>query len=106
MDLTLDINDELYPVQVREKLALVLSAGLSMDGKADDGSYDQNIKDSLADKYEYVMHGKVYKYDSISASKVAVYISYGGLLMRLEGDPRHVSEISIGSNLYLLLRKV
>ena len=36
----------------------------------------------------------------------AVYISFGGLLMRLEGDPRHYAEITVGSNLYLLIRKI
>lgn len=36
----------------------------------------------------------------------AVYVSYGGLLMRLEADPRLFQDITIGSNLYLLMRKL
>lgn len=36
----------------------------------------------------------------------AVYVSYGGLLMRLEADLRLFQDITIGSNLYLLMRKV
>lgn len=35
----------------------------------------------------------------------SVYISYGGLLMCLEGDFRHLQNISLGENLYLLMRK-
>ena len=36
----------------------------------------------------------------------AVYASYGGLLMSLEGDPRHLSELLVGNNIYLLLKKL
>lgn len=36
----------------------------------------------------------------------AVYVSYGGLLMRLEADPRLFQDVTIGSNIYLLIRKL
>lgn len=34
----------------------------------------------------------------------AMYISYGGLLMRLEGEPRHLKGFSSGQNVYLLAK--
>ena len=34
-----------------------------------------------------------------------VLISYGGLLMCLEGDPRQMQDLDIGKNFYLLMRK-
>jgi len=37
---------------------------LNIDVKAgDDGTYDQSGRKTLADQYEYVMYGKVYKYE-------------------------------------------
>lgn len=35
----------------------------------------------------------------------SVYISYGGLLMCLEGDYRHLQNLTVGENIYLLMRK-
>jgi RNA polymerase Rpb8 len=37
---------------------------------------------------------------------MSVYISYGGLLMRLTGDPRHWRDLNVGDSVYLLLRKL
>ena len=47
--------------------------------------YDQSGKKSLADDYEYVMFGKIFKFveDTTGALRVAVHASYGGLLMQL-----------------------
>jgi len=58
----------------------------------------------LSDDFEYVMYGKVYKYDEEKRSKVAVYVSFGGLLMALEGDFRHVQNIHVGQNVYMLIK--
>ena len=35
-----------------------------------------------------------------------VYVSYGGLLMRLQGEANSLTEIKIDQNVYLLLRKL
>ena len=40
---------------------MVLAPTLSLDGTPEDMSYDQSGKESLADAYEYVMYGKVFK---------------------------------------------
>lgn len=47
--------------------------------------YDQSGRKTLADDYEYVMFGKVFKFveDTSGALRVAVHASYGGLLMQL-----------------------
>lgn len=62
-------------------------------------------EESLADKYEYVMHGKVYRCEEQQDSKLAVFISFGGLLMRLKGDTRSLQDIELDSMLYVLIRK-
>ena len=35
-----------------------------------------------------------------------VYVSYGGLLMQLTGDPKRLADLDIDQNIYLLMRKV
>ena len=47
--------------------------------------YDPRPRSTLADRYDYVMHGKIYKVDD-ERDKLNVYASYGGLLMLLRGD--------------------
>lgn len=35
-----------------------------------------------------------------------VYVSYGGLLMQLTGDPKRLEDLDVDQSIYLLLRKV
>jgi len=142
-ELLLDINSEIYTLREADRFVFVLASTLHLDGSpADHFSYvPQSVasEPSLADNYEYVMHGRVfrvpwcasrnwvrewverenkYKYSCTndcgcdeSAHKmdrfVVVAVSFGGLLMRLVGDPRHLSSlISLPDRrVYLLLKK-
>jgi len=68
-------------------------------------------KESLLDAFEYVMYGLVYKYAVEAATqqesaKVSVFVSFGGLLMKLKGDPAKLSVMEVDSRVYLLMRKV
>ena len=47
-------------------------AYLIQDGSKDDGTYDGTRQASLADKYEYVMHGHVFRCDEQAGSKLFV----------------------------------
>lgn len=47
---------------------------------------------------------QIFKYDERSTEQVTVYGSFGGLLMALTGSFRHLSRITVGSNVYLLMR--
>jgi hypothetical protein len=52
---------------------------------------------------------QVYKYKEVHSGgsvKVEVYVSYGGLLMLLAGDPKKLQHLEVDASLYLLLRKV
>ena len=119
MDLVLDINIDIYPVSQGDKLTVCLAPTLNIDGtdmeKAKGGShqtiYDSTIgvRPTLADKYEYVMYGRVFKYKDSSASghtKADVYFSFGGLLMQLTGDPKRVEDLDLDQTVYLLIRKL
>ncbi len=57
---------------------------------------------SLLDQYDYVTYGKCFKIEAVASGggggsrepKVAVMISFGGLLMKLAGDQRCVFQFS------------
>lgn len=66
--LTLDVNTELYPLAVHEAVTLVLASTLALDGTKDDGKGWRNTggmgdEASLADMFDYVCHGKIYKFE-------------------------------------------
>ena len=65
MDLILDVNTQIYPVDLGEKFRLVLATTLKEDGTPDDGEYNPiDTGPSRADQFEYVMYGKVYRIDA------------------------------------------
>ena len=105
-DLLLDINCEIYQLKDSDKFTLVLASTLHLDGSpADHFNYTTSNEPTLADNYEYVMHGRVFEMSFKKDGTVVIAISYGGLLMRLIGDQRHLSSILPDQRLYLLLKK-
>ncbi|KAJ2386703.1 DNA-directed RNA polymerases I, II, and III subunit RPABC3 [Coemansia sp. RSA 2559] len=117
MSLILDINSELYPLDAGDKFKLTLASTLSLSdggkdaaafgkGEANWRSYINGDERSLADDYDYVMFGRVYRYDDDSVSKVSAFVSFGGLLMCLEGDVRHLQNFDVGDSVYLLLKSI
>lgn len=64
--LTLDVNTELYPVAIGDRVHVVLASTLSLDGSKDDQTgwreLGKNGQGSLADMYDYVCHGKTYRF--------------------------------------------
>ncbi|KAF7436978.1 DNA-directed RNA polymerases I, II, and III subunit RPABC3 [Pleurotus ostreatus] len=118
MDLTLDYNVELFPLREEQNFALALSSSLARgEGPANTGAEDGGDKDldvwrpdgkgrrGLEEDYDYVMYGKVYKFDGGTSEVVTAYISFGGLLMSLTGSFRHMTSIVLGDPVYLLMRK-
>uniref|UniRef100_A0A1I7Y1Q0 DNA-directed RNA polymerases I, II, and III subunit RPABC3 n=1 Tax=Steinernema glaseri TaxID=37863 RepID=A0A1I7Y1Q0_9BILA len=109
MDLILDVNTQLYPVSLGEKFRLMLSTTLRDDGLPDEGDFNQGESFPRADAFEYVMHGKIYRIegdDSSEMSRLTVYASYGGLLMRIQGDANNLHGFEQDSSIYLLMKKV
>lgn len=65
--LTLDVNSELFPCTVGDKLQVLLASTLSLDGSRDDGKGWRDVgrgEASLADGFDYVCHGKLYQFDA------------------------------------------
>lgn len=64
--MTLDINIELFPCAVGETLHFVLASSLALDGSKDDGRGWRDLsknETTLADMFDYVCHGKIYKFE-------------------------------------------
>ncbi len=55
--------------------------------------------------YEYGMCGKVFRYEHIEGHKVSIVVSFGGLLMQLQGDARHLASIKMDQKVYALMRR-
>lgn len=110
MTLSIDIATDIYPVHVGQQLAFLLVSSLRRDKAESDSAADRDAwrldqdDTSLASGYDYVMYGKIFKYDERSTEQVSVYGSFGGLLMALTGSFRHLSKITVGANVYLLVR--
>ncbi|ACO61470.1 predicted protein [Micromonas commoda] len=108
-DLEIDINVDIYKLDVGTRFTLVLSPTLSLDGTPEDPSYDQTGKETLASSYDYVMYGKVFKKEDENAGgiqKTTVIASFGGLLMRIKADPKNLQEVDIDNRVYVLIRKI
>ena len=107
-DIEVDINTDIYPVQVKETLRIALATTASTQMEAWDPSGAS--LGSLADEYEYVMYGKVYKKaDSKKAAgttDVVLYASFGGLLMSLEADKADLEGAHLDDRVYLLVKRV
>jgi DNA-directed RNA polymerase I, II, and III subunit RPABC3 len=64
--MTLDINTELFPLSATESIHVVLASSLALDGSKDDGRGWRDVaggEASLADMFDYVCHGKIYKFE-------------------------------------------
>ncbi|XP_073140498.1 DNA-directed RNA polymerases II, IV and V subunit 8B-like [Henckelia pumila] len=110
----LDVNKELYPMLAGEKYRMVMASTLLMDGSAVTDYFPEGKQKSLADKFEYVMHGLLYKMSEVQVkaddgsndTKVAVYVSFGGLQLLLRGDPLKMHKFKVDQKMFLLLRKI
>lgn len=79
---------------------------------ADSGEYNSmEVEGTRADSFEYVMFGKIYRIEgdeahSEQSSRLSAYVSYGGLLMRLQGDANNLQGFEVDQTMYLLMKKL
>ncbi|KAI0461131.1 DNA-directed RNA polymerases I, II, and III subunit RPABC3 [Komagataella kurtzmanii] len=108
--LTLDINNEMFPVSQDDSLTVTLANSLSLDDEDESANFSKSWRPpkptdkSLADDYDYVMFGTVYKFEEGDEDKIKVYVSFGGLLMCLEGGYKSLASLK-QDNLYILIRR-
>ena len=87
MELTLDYNIELFPLQVGQNVVLALASSLSRDpvGSQDATGEEDRDRDvwrpdgkgrrGLEDEYDYVMYGRVYRFDPGTGEVVYVALT-------------------------------
>lgn len=62
--LTLDVNHELYPLSSGETVQMTLATTLNLDGTKDErGWRERKGEQTLADMFDYVCYGKVYRFE-------------------------------------------
>nr|CAD7594860.1 unnamed protein product [Timema genevievae] len=107
----LSVCDLVCPVP-GDKFRLVLATTLREDGYPDSGEWNpMDTEGSRADSFEYVMYGKIYRIEGDESalepsSRLAAYVSYGGLLMRLQGDANNLHGFEVDQHMYLLMKKL
>ncbi|KAJ4827387.1 hypothetical protein Tsubulata_007377 [Turnera subulata] len=105
----LDVNTEVYPVKEGDKFSVLITVTLNLDGSAETGYYNPNKQASVADDYEYVMQGKLYKIEEVGEGaheKVEVLISFGGLLLSLKGQPSYFTKFELDQRYFICMRKL
>ncbi|GHP02987.1 hypothetical protein PPROV_000174200 [Pycnococcus provasolii] len=114
MRLKLDVNVDVYPLnKSQQRFVLLLADTLNLDGTRDpeEGVYTEALmqgKPSLADKYEYVMYGKVFKVvpGAVGGAAHEIIASFGGLLMSLKGAAQELKDLKRDLRVFILIRKV
>ena len=103
--LILDINSQVYKIRENDSFSFLLKNQISEGSSESAHWHPSQVKGSDAAQYDYVMYGKVYRYEEESAHhKATVYVSFGGLLMSLQGEQHSLQSIPTSRNIYLLMR--
>ena len=112
----LDINTEIYPVNKGEFYKLFIASSVNSDGSENfdiiryENEGSASGMGSLIDQYDYVMHGKVFKYqleEKDDKKTTNAFISFGGLLMSIKGEHKtQIKNLEIDSRVYLLMSKI
>ena len=122
--MTLDINTELYPIGVGENIQLVLASTLSLDGTKDERGWkdlSRSGESTLADLYDYVCRGKIYRFEEGQGENLwvsrkptrcdftdlesrKVFVSFGGLLLYLDGPYKKLTGLRI-DYVYMLVKR-
>ena len=108
VDITVDIYSHVFPVKAGETLSVKFVTTINKDGTPDTGKYDPTDRETLLDEYDYAMYGKVFRYDIAAKHppRATIIASYGGLLMKMEGNREHLTRIRKGQRVYMLIRKL
>ena len=61
----LDINHELFSVQVDDQITMVLATTLNLDGSKDEKGWRESKahEPNLSDMFDYVLYGKIYRFE-------------------------------------------
>lgn len=105
----MDINSDIYPVKQGEFYKIGIAASYQNEETSDYYSI-ADMKNTLFDEYDYVMHGKVFRYEIHNDESISQYISFGGLILRVKGDNKAWSSIygkspEVDQKVFLLMKQ-
>ena len=111
MDLILDVNTQIYPMDFGDKFRLQIASTLNEECYPDDAEWNpRDDTPNRSDSFDYVMYGKIYRIEGDESSaetlRMGAYASFGGLLMRLQGDSNNLHSFEVDKNIYLLMKKL
>ncbi|OAF68437.1 RNA polymerases I, II, and III subunit ABC3 [Intoshia linei] len=111
MDIILDIYIDMCPIKLGDKFRLLLSTTMDDNDFADDGEYDPSQAQSMrSSNFDYIMCGKVYRiemnFEQNLGNRLVAYVSYGGLLLKLQGDASNLQNFKNDMTVYLFLKKL
>ncbi|SBT82474.1 DNA-directed RNA polymerases I, II, and III subunit RPABC3, putative [Plasmodium ovale] len=101
-ELILDVHSELFRV---EEKAIYLALQDKIWGNHDHQTWEHNENISL-NNIEYIMSGRIFKFEELSSERRTVYASFGGLMMALTADKQFIGDLEIDMKIYLLTKSV
>lgn len=102
--ITLDVNTMIYPIRSGETYKIVITKADQYEGGQEE-TYFSDLP-PIADDFELVMHGRVYKSERLNKEEVQIYASFGGLLLLVEGRGSSLRDLEPDMNIYLLMSKL
>jgi DNA-directed RNA polymerase I, II, and III subunit RPABC3 len=97
--IVLDLNCQLFPVSSSDSFELVLT-------HSEPTQWDPAIIERFRGVWDYVMHGKIYKYDEGQNRTGTIHVSCGGLLLALTGNPNDFRQMRVGRDVFVQVRKI
>jgi DNA-directed RNA polymerase I, II, and III subunit RPABC3 len=97
--IVLDVNCQLFPVGGGDQFRLVVS-------KSESPKWDPAIFEAFQGAWDYVMHGKIYRWQDGRGQSATVHVSCGGLLLALTGRQSDFGGFHVGHDVFLQLRRV
>jgi DNA-directed RNA polymerase I, II, and III subunit RPABC3 len=95
----LDVNCNLFPVTATDTLQLVISS-------SDSAQWDPAIIEKFKGVWDYVMHGKIYKYEEGQNRTGTIHVSCGGLLLALTDKQSTFRHMRVGSDAFVQVRRL
>lgn len=108
-EIQLDINCDIYPINKQSLYGIMLAESLNTDGSTGQNyfNYESYInKNTLMEKFDYVMYGKFFRYTKNDDGRIMVLASFGGLLFSITGQPKVLQNLAMDQRVYLLLKKI
>lgn len=102
-ELIIDICTELYNLEPRNTISLCIR---------DNPLYENGVKRAepdvaaIFDSADYIMHGRVFKFEELSSERRTVFASFGGLMMALTCDKQFIGDIEMDMEINLLLKRI